>query len=70
MTVEDHQVMGGMGSAVAEVLSKNNPVPMEYIGMQNTFGESGEPNELIEKYGMGIDSIKEAVKRVIERKKI
>lgn len=70
VTVEDHQVMGGMGSAVAEVLSKNNPVPMEYIGMQNTFGESGEPNELIEKYGMGIDSIKEAVKRVIERKKI
>lgn len=68
VTVEDHQVMGGMGSAVAEVLSKNHPVPMEYIGMQNSFGESGEPNELIEKYGMGINSIKEAVKKVLGRK--
>lgn len=68
VTAEDHQIMGGMGSAVAEVLAKNNPVPMEFIGMQNTFGESGEPNELIEKYGMGISSIKEAVRRVIARK--
>lgn len=68
VTVEDHQVMGGMGSAVAEVLAKNNPVPMEFIGMQNTFGETGEPNELIEKYGMGIGSIKEAVKKVLSRK--
>lgn len=68
VTVEDHQVMGGMGSAVAEVLSKNHPVPMEFIGMQNTFGESGEPNELIEKYGMGIESIKQAVRKVIKRK--
>lgn len=68
VTVEDHQVMGGMGSAVAEVLSKNHPVPMEFIGMQNSFGESGEPAELIKKYGMDIEDIKKAVKKVIARK--
>jgi len=68
VTVEEHQIMGGMGSAVAEVLIKNNPVPMEFIGMNNSFGESGEPNQLIEKYKMGVKSIKEAVRKVISRK--
>jgi len=68
VTVEEHQVMGGLGGAVAEVLAKNQPTPMEFIGMQNTFGESGAPNELIEKYGMGVKSIKEAVKGVLKRK--
>lgn len=68
VTVEEHQVMGGMGSAVAEVLAKNFPVPQEFIGMQNVFGESGEPKELIEKYGMGVKDIKLAVKNVIKRR--
>jgi len=68
VTVEEHQIMGGCGSAVAEVLALNQPVPIEMIGVDNHFGESGEPNELIEKYGMGKDSIKEAVKRVLKRK--
>ncbi len=68
VTVEEHQVMGGLGSAAAEVLAKNYPVPMEFIGMQDTFGESGPPNALIEKYGMGVKNIKTAVKRVIKRK--
>ena len=68
VTVEEHQVMGGMGSAVAEVLTKNHPVPMEFIGMQNVFGESGQPKELIEKYGMGVKDIVRAAKRVIRRK--
>lgn len=68
VTVEDHQVMGGMGSAIAEFLAKTNPLPMEFIGLQNTFGESGKPLELIEKYGMGVKSIKEAVKKVNGRK--
>ena len=68
VTVEEHQVLGGLGGAVAEVLAKHQPTPMEFIGMQNTFGESGQPKELIEKYGMGAESIKEAVKRVINRK--
>jgi transketolase len=68
VTVEEHQVMGGMGSAVAEVLAKQNPVPIEFIGVQDQFGQSGEPNELIEHYGMDIKSIKGAVKTVLKRK--
>lgn len=68
VTVEEHQVMGGMGSMVAEVLAQNFPVPMEFIGVQDKFGQSGTPDELIEHYGMGKDSIKEAVKKVLERK--
>ncbi len=69
VTVEDHQVMGGMGSAVAEVLAENFPVPIEFIGMKDKFGESGDPNELIEAFGMGKNAIKEAAKKVIQRKK-
>lgn len=68
VTVEEHQVAGGMGSAVAEVLAKNYPVPIEFIGVQNRFGESGDPNELIEYFGMGVKSIKEAVRKVTNRK--
>ena len=68
VTVEEHQISGGLGGAVAELMAKNNPVPMEFIGMQNVFGESGAPKELIEKYGMGVTDIKEAVKRVLRRK--
>lgn len=68
VTVEEHQVQGGMGSAVAEVLAKNYPVPIEFIGVQNRFGESGEPNELIEHFGMGVSHIIEAAKKVIGRK--
>lgn len=68
VTVEEHQIAGGMGSAVAEVLARNYPVPMEFIGMQNQFGESGEPQQLIEHFGMDVSSIKSAVKKVISRK--
>ena len=68
VTVEDHQIMGGMGSAVSEVLAKNYPVPMEFIGMPNSFGESGEPEELLTKYGMSVHAIKDAAKKVIKRK--
>lgn len=70
VTVEEHQVMGGMGSAVAEVLAQNYPVPIEFVGMQNTFGESGQPEELLEKYGMSVVKIKEAVRKTISRKKV
>lgn len=69
VTVEEHQVMGGLGGAVAELLAKNYPAPMEFVGMQNTFGESGAPAELMEKYGMGAKDIKSAVKRVVRRKR-
>ena len=68
VTVEEHQVKGGMGSAVAEVLAKNNPVPIEFVGVQDKFGQSGEPEELIEFFGMGISHIKEAIKKALERK--
>lgn len=68
VTVEDHQVDGGLGGAIAEFLAKNKPLPMEFIGLQNTFAESGSPRELIEKYGLGKEAIKTAVKKVITRK--
>jgi len=68
VTVEEHQVNGGMGSAVAEVLARNVPALMEFVGVQDKFGQSGTPSELIEHYGMGKNSIKEAVKKVLKRK--
>lgn len=68
VTVEDHQVSGGLGSAISELLAKTMPTPMEFIGLQDTFAESGKPQELIEKYEMGKDSIKKAVRKAIARK--
>lgn len=67
VTVEEHQIDGGMGSAVAEVLARNWPVPIEFVGMPNHFGESGQPGELLEKYGMKSVNIVEAVKKVVKR---
>lgn len=69
VTVEEHNVLGGLGGAVAELLAKHVPLPMEFVGMQDVFGESGAPAELWEKYGMGVGSIKDAVRRVLKRKK-
>lgn len=68
VTVEEHNVKGGLGGAVAELLAKNCPVPMEFVGMQDVFGESGPPAELIKKYGMDVKDIKIAVKKVLRRK--
>ena len=68
VVVEEHSVIGGLGSAVAEVLAKNYPTPMEFIGMKDCFGESGPPNDLVEKYGMGVEDVKKAVKKIIKRK--
>ena len=68
VTVEEHQIRGGMGSAVAEVLSQNYPTPIEFIGIQNLFGQSGTPDELIEHYGIGVEGIKKAVEKVLKRK--
>jgi transketolase len=67
VTVEEHQIAGGMGSAVAELLAQNFPVPIEFIGIHDKFGQSGTPDELIEHYGMGKEAIKEAVKKVLAR---
>lgn len=68
VTAEEHQVTGGVGSAVAEALARNYPVPQEFVGMPDHFGESGEPNELIAKWGMDSKAIAEAVRKVIKRK--
>ena len=68
VTAEDHNVIGGLGGAVAEALAKIRPSPIEFIGTQDVFGESGEPDELAEKYGQTAKFISSAVKRVIERK--
>lgn len=69
VTVEEHQIMGGCGSAVCEVLAQNFPVPVEMVGVRDRFGESGKPAELIEKFGMGKTAVKDAVKRVLKRKR-
>ncbi len=68
VSAEEHQITGGLGSAVAEVLGKNFPVPQEFVGMPDHFGESGEQSELIAKWGMDNKAIYNAVKKVIKRK--
>lgn len=69
VTAEEHQIIGGMGSAIAELLAQKFPVPINFIGMQDSFGESGEPNELLDKYKLNATGIVEAALQVIERKK-
>ncbi len=68
VTAEEHQVAGGMGSAVAEFLARTHPTPQEFIGLQNTYGESGKPDELMRVYGMGVKDIIAAAHRAIKRK--
>lgn len=63
VTAEEHQIIGGLGGAVAEYLSMTCPVPIEMVGVQNSFGESGQPQELMDKYGLNADTI---IKKVIE----
>lgn len=69
VTVEEHQVHGGMGSCVAELLARERPVPIEFVGVQDRFGQSGEPDELIAFYQMDAPAIARAVLRVLERKR-
>lgn len=68
VTVEEHQTSGGMGSAVAECLARNYPVRMAFIGVNDQFGQSGKPDELIDYYGMGTESIIGAVRKICQRK--
>lgn len=68
VTAEEHQIHGGMGSAVAEVVVKNCPVPMEFIGIMDTFGGSGEPEELMVKFGLTYKEIYQSALKAIERK--
>ena len=69
VTAEEHQINGGLGSAVAEVLARNFPAPLEMIAVNDTFGESGKPEELLKKYHLKDVDIADAVKKVIIRKK-
>lgn len=68
VSVEEAQIAGGLGSAIAETLAKKHPTIQEFVGVNDRYGQSGEPEELIEHYGMGVGSIKEAARRAIERK--
>src|SRR3989338_8292617 len=68
VTVEEHQIRGGMGSAVAECLAAHFPVPIEFIGVKDQFGQSGQPDELLEYYGLSEEDIYAAVQRVVLRK--
>ena len=68
VTVEEHNILGGMGDAVAHVASSHFPVPVEYIGTKDTFGESGKPVDLLKKYGLDTPNIVEAAEKVLRRK--
>jgi len=68
VTAEEHQVLGGLGGAVAEVVAVTTPVPMEFVGMPDCFGESGKADELMDKYGLRAINICEALRKVMKRK--
>ncbi len=68
VTVEEHQMAGGFGSAIAECLAEKFPVPIEFVAVKNRFGQSGTPNELIEEYNLGEKDIKVAIEKVVGRK--
>lgn len=70
VTIEEHQIAGGFGSAVAELLAQECPLPMEFIGVHDKFGQSGEPKELMEHYHMGTSHIIDAIQKVSARKKV
>src|SRR5690606_8123196 len=69
VTCEEHQINGGLGDSVAQVLSRFHPAPLEMVAVNDSFGESGQPLELLEKYGLNTQAIVSAVQRSIARKK-
>ncbi len=69
VTAEEHNILGGMGDAVAQVAARNCPTPIEYVGTNDTFGESGTPAQLLKKYGLDVPDIVAAAKRAMARKK-
>ena len=66
ITLEEHQIAGGMGSAIAEFLSENYPLPIKFMGIKDTFGQSGQSEELLEKYNLNKEAIKQTVKEMIK----
>jgi len=68
VTAEEHQIFGGLGDMIAGLLARNQPLPQEYVAVKDSFGESGKPDELLIKYGLGITDIVQAIKKVLSRK--
>jgi len=68
VTAEEHMLNGGLGDSIAQLLSRNNPTPLEMVGVNDTFGESGPPMQLLEKYGLDANAIVSACKKVVARK--
>jgi transketolase len=68
VTAEEHQLNGGLGDSIAQLLVRNHPLPMEMVGVDDSFGESGTPEQLMEKYGLSENNIVAAVLKVMQRK--
>ncbi|MCU0341109.1 MAG: transketolase family protein [Spirosomaceae bacterium] len=68
VSAEEHQIAGGLGSAIAETLAQNKPYPQEFVAVNDSFGESGTPAQLMEKYGLSAKNIVEAAKKAVSRK--
>ena len=68
VTAEEHNYLGGLGESIARVLAQNHPAPQEFVATQDTFGESGTPAQLMEKYGLNANAIAEAARKVLKRK--
>jgi transketolase len=68
VTAEEHMINGGLGDSIAQLISRNNPMPIEYVGVYDTFGESGTPEQLMEKYGLNAEAIVKAAEKAISRK--
>ncbi len=67
VTVEEHQVAGGLGSAIAEFLAEHRPTPIEMVGVRDRFGQSGTPQELYREYGLDAGAIQKAVEKALKR---
>lgn len=68
VVAEEHNIIGGLGDSVCQLLARNTPMPVELVGVNDSFGESGKPEELLEKYGLGVSDIVTAAKKAISRK--
>src|SRR5947207_4719392 len=69
VTAEEHNIIGGLGDAIAQCAAKNIPIPIEYVGTKDTFGESGTPAQLLKKYGLDVPDVVAAAEKVMQRKK-
>jgi transketolase len=69
VTAEEHNIIGGLGDSIAQVAAKHHPIPVEYVGTNDTFGESGKPAELLVKYGLDVPHLVAAAEKAIQRKK-